>query len=442
MTGVPKLPGTPINVDRGTANELSITADRPYVAASFRLVEDSNNRTVTNGDYLLRNRGSSTATTDSGTLPTDIDVDTNFSSATVAKLINEFSSGGLKNYGLYEIRLTGDLEKRRLYAGSLLYRSDSSTPTKAPRVEGQRMTSQRSEILVKTPDPANGPIWTYQLKSLATLDYTTDQEPASTEEYVCELPATFTDNRVFFLDGLKTTRRYQMTVEVVQPKSNDPSERNRLRETLTSAVQSKSEARLPASAFLGAFLGGFILALLSIWLILSLHRKEEAGPDDVLEELTSDVDYVLTRRFPALRDQVVQDMPLEDLLLKRDDVMLRADLQRGRFGILRSAVMQQQVGPYHAGDPAMVLCLDTIVSRGYKAAAIAEAQVLALLKHDGLLPVIGVSLHGDPIMVLYQHAEQVSLGEVVADALYASNSDCDFTGYSAGTLTKRCQGRG
>ena len=411
MTGVPELPGTPIQVDKGTANELSITADRPFVSASFRLVQDSNNRTVSNGAYVLRNREQATTGTPGtglpGGLPTGGFDAGNLSNTAVAKLVNEFSASELSNYGMYEIRLSSDLEKRRLYAGSFLYRAASSTPTKAPRVEGQRTSSQRSEVLIKTPDPANGPIWTYQLKTLAILDYNTDQEPTNKEEYVCELPASFTEDRPFFLDGLKATRRYQMTVEVVQPKSNDPSERSRLREISASASRATIDTQLPASAFLGAFLGGFILALLTIWLILSLRRNKPASTKDSLEELTSDVDYVLTRRFPALRNRIVQDMPLEDLLLKRDDVMLRADLQRGRFGILRSAILQQQVGTHQAGDPAMVLCLDTIVSRGYKAAAIAEAQVLALLKHDGILPIIGVSLHGDPIMVLYQHAELV-----------------------------------
>ena len=142
-----------------------------------------------------------------------------------------------------------------------------------------------------------------------------------------------------------------------------------------------------------------------------------------VEQLEDLMEKLVSRRFPRLSEAVAMDgVKLDDLALRRLALLLRQELHRGNFGVLRFATVQGSGGGGgvsaaigracridHSG--LVVACLLPItVDMRHCAAVLLEARLLASMTHASIVNIAGVCLDERPFVLAVEDAEAVSEG--------------------------------
>jgi hypothetical protein len=414
------LPTPPVNISKTVSDNqrLTVTSERPFKIAAFYKLEDSNGRTQTAQAYRARNRAASDGGSSQPNIPTDFDVDALVGGSSPGALSNSFDAAELDAYSLYAVSLTLSTAQRRLFSAPRLYRTDEKVPEKPPRVLAQRRTSLQATVTVLPPDPMNGVMQNYTLtvQQAEPLNAAASAAAPDAARHTCILPAleigdggTFR-NRPLLLDGLDPQLRHDLTVVAAnRAGSSVPSSTSRLRE-LTQLSVAAAEEELSSSALLGALLGGFFAGLITVWFITTRYCRGEtkSSAREDLPELTDEIEQATRHRFGnAMASLASEGVLLQEIGLRRESVILRNELEKGAFGVLRKGLLKEAVRGFSPNDAVTVLCMDRSVPLALRAIVLAEARVLASLSCPHILPVIGVDLYGNPMLAVTKAAAEV-----------------------------------
>lgn len=349
------------------------------------------------------------------------------------------------------------------YASIVRLTTAPALPTPVSSLAFYRQSAQQLLLQWPVPRPLNGTLRSYQVYLTAVLPADVDFATGANSGAVAKsngrssrevkeqrisaafnLPADLVgvNNVRLLMDCLEPSSRYLIRVQVQNSVgwSGNSSEfdsavtGSMVEEQLNAGGNlaslasddksaSASSGTVSTGGLVGAIIGG-MLAGIAVWLVILviLRRRHSQRVAEVpeVEKLEDLMEQLSSRRFPRLSEaMVVESVKLEDLALKRPSLLLRQELHRGEFGVLRFATIQS--GSAAAGGPGMgsacrvdssgatvARLLPANMNLQLCAAVLLEARILASVHHPNILAVAGVCLEERPFVVAMEYAESVS----------------------------------